>query len=127
MRYLALFFASLLSLGCAALGPRLSGRDTVGNDGQPTALPELRHVEHIPGNTVQLVPQVRLESGRVRHDIEVTWRSEYPDVATVDSHGLVTLLRPGRVNILIHCDSCPTRDGSVMFFVMPPKPSVDPR
>ena len=37
---------------------------------------------------------------------DVTWRSVYADIASVDSDGLVTLLRPGYAEIEVECKPC---------------------
>jgi len=61
------------------------------------------------GETVQLEACLKTASGQVRvlDDSEVTWISRDKAVATIDSSGLVTLLRPGQAQIVLACKTCP--------------------
>ena len=118
MKCLALVFASLFCLGCGAIsGPRMSEfpvPDRLVRPGVPVlwfAEPDRRHY---PGETVQLAAQVKTVWGWSQLDNStVTWYSADTNVATVDSDGLVTLLRPGGAGIWIGCETCVfRRDGS---------------
>ncbi len=53
----------------------------------------------LPGETGQLVPQAVTDAGNTGDPGEVTWKSLRPDLARVDSSGLVTAIADGRTII----------------------------
>ncbi len=128
MKYLALALASLC-LGCGT------------NAQQDAQLATLRMIETYlqprarcvddpcpfatPGATRQLAasyacvdfPHGRppCPGSRPLSAADVAWSSEDTSVATVDSDGLVTFLRPGMARIRMHCESCANSDGEILL------------
>lgn len=51
------------------------------------------------GGTLKLNATPRIANGNPRNDVAVTWISETPRIATVDSAGFVTGLAPGKANL----------------------------
>ena len=53
----------------------------------------------VTGASIRLEARTYTATDIPRHDVPVTWRSESPEVATVDAAGVVTGVAPGRVSI----------------------------
>ncbi|MDT4969048.1 MAG: hypothetical protein QOJ64_3785 [Acidobacteriota bacterium] len=52
------------------------------------------------GGTLKLNATPRVANGNPRNDVAVTWLSQTPRIATVDSAGFVTGVAPGKANLL---------------------------
>jgi hypothetical protein len=61
-----------------------------------------------PGDTQQLcvLEQTDTKVPRPLKGSDVTWFSPYPDIATVDSNGLVTAIGPGKTVVVVKCKTC---------------------
>src|SRR3990172_13067529 len=51
------------------------------------------------GGTMKLTPTARIFNGDPRSDAAITWTSDTPSVATVDTAGVVTGLAPGKATL----------------------------
>jgi Bacterial Ig-like domain (group 2) len=121
VKYVSLVLACALCLGCGAIsGPRVVTRE----GGQLIAhvVSESLHYPFQSGDTAQLVAQTRTGLGNVSvvDNSEITWESVSPQVATVNSSGLVTFLGPGMARITIACRTCSLASGEVILVARKP-------
>lgn len=82
-------------MGCqsgAPLGPPADPSPTL------TVLPSITSIDG--GKTLRLTAKVRQADGSITSPVDVTWRSEDGDIASVDASGMVLGLRAGRVQIV---------------------------
>jgi Bacterial Ig-like domain (group 2) len=124
MKYLVLTLTSLC-LGCGAIsGPRVLTRE--GGQLYAHIVSSSLHYPFQSGDTAQLVGQTRTASGDVLvlDNSEIVWGSASPQVATVNSSGLVTLLGPGMAKITIDCRTCSLASGQLIFVARKPAAST---